>query len=898
MAILKGLSVSAAGGRTEPEFVTSGGDGRPTVHLGDFPSTNNTGKLRNVSSGLLSDCSGGGQRCTKNNNTHDDMTNENDRFHAKTKVMKKLLNDKLKNTKGGYKTEDRRGITNVNYRDDIKKSGKADDMKLLKGSRVRKVILSEILRTFDQVSKRKENKYARKNPKQRRKRDTNDDESVEVSEEGNDNKTEELPTPEELAWVDPTQLVRQGAWVQRVPSLANLVGIQLYKYGYPATPPQLTHRRQPSITPNSRPPLNPALNQRLPVNPTLNPRQPLNPALNPRPPINPTLNPRPPLNPALNPRPPLNPTLNPRPPFNPTTNRNNKPPGISNTATPYFGNEFHDKFDKYYKSLQSTNVQDLGRMGIYQQTHARPPMPRQGGPTNSIFNLLNPLNLFGRHQFPQLPRFPVLPPGYRSLQPSSAVDNLAAMETQQKDIHYEVMTDPNAEVYKGYNFREEYPLREDLYVGQDGNIYLRDDYLKSSNPISQDYDPNLDSTNGSPHSPGHTPTDSPSSGRVNDEHVQVQDYDDQDEVYPHIDYNDSVEEDSQVSSYSTYLDNHNLGSNQFPGNQNNNFGGGFRNGPAPFGPRPFGPRPPFNGPPRNPAFGRSPPPPPRPPYAGFLEWLFPSFARSNYPSYFYNPRDIMLPRFRYPVWPRFINSPQQHPGPHEVTQPRQHPPTGPLRPTPTHSPSRPIQPNSPTLRNPNSGSPVRPFFTPNNSPPFRPFNNRPPPANLPPSRPSPDFGRPPTANFSPSRPTLSSPSHPRSPLEPQQFPDHNPYLRQNPNNSPNDKFPDSPNHNIPNSPPRLPPSGDPPLPHHSFNFPPRSRPPSGRARPSGSNNGFYPGNGFFDTDFSTAFHMAHSQKKADVEGETAKSGNVTITTTTTTTTTRPVDQMQSGSSPS
>ncbi|KAG7173272.1 adhesive plaque matrix protein-like [Homarus americanus] len=636
---------------------------------------------------------------------------------------------------------------------------------------------------------------------------------------------EELPDPEALAWIDPGRLASQGVAMEHVPSLANLMGLRMVRYKTPQ--PRPLH---PPYRPQPHPLHPPNRNPQLPASSTSNIK------------------------------------VGPSP----------KPASRLNSGNDLFGNSFHDSFDRYFKSFNRYEGQDIRRSNSHTRppvegssysyppprgsspsppapspprfqngaSRAQPPQPQPidsfsrpaysglGNTADSIMKLLNPFNILGPNQFPQLPRFPypVPPPNYDPRRPQSfqrlrPTDPLGTEEKEfpQENIKYEVVMDPNQDAYRGYQYKNDFPLRDDLYVGQDGNIYLKSvENASPQNPFGRQHfgghgrpahsfpPPHNPSHSTSPR-PHHTRPISPQEGRFEDEELDNIDQD----------YDDDYEE---VSSYSSLLQNHNMNDIDLdppttPINNHNPHQ--FRNSPSP---RPyrdhnnFDQRIPHNG--RNPGIPNNPyvirTPPNLFPNSGLLSWLFPSYARTTYPNFFYNPREVQLPRFRYPVgpWPRQTISPSVG-TPSDANYPgAPNPPTHPRSLPPSSLPSRPL---------PLPSSPSRPSFR-NPSPPRPPTSPLSPMQSLLPN-PSPRPQRPPLL---PPRPSLYNPSPLRPSLHPSLGQPSNPQL----NNA-----------------------------AQGINNRPRVIFEGGRVKSSG----FYPGNGFFDSDFPTVFHMAPSQQNRVVE---------------------------------
>nr|XP_045599155.1 uncharacterized protein LOC123758666 [Procambarus clarkii] len=625
---------------------------------------------------------------------------------------------------------------------------------------------------------------------------TKGDELPELERE--ETKGEELPEPEALAWIDPGRLASQGVTMEHVPSLANLMGLRVVKYKT-QQPQHFQAPYRPQLPPGQPP------NRNQPV-------------------------------PAVT----TNMRLN---PLQKSTSR-------FDTGNA-FGNSFHNSFDKYYKSFNQQEMQDIDRIsnnhgripvetssysdppprapsapanvpfrfpsgGVRPQppppnTFARPPYSSLGNTADTLMQMLNPFNLLGSNQFPQLPRYPhpVPPPSYDPRRPHGfhhprPIDiNVADLKDIPKgDIKYEVLMDPNQDLHQGYRFKEDSPLRDDLYIGQDGNLYLKDSSATSKTPEKNPFEDDEEPPNSSPpenppsqdsHEPNPT---SPSEGRYEDEDIDTFD-DDFDE-----DFSDEYED----SSYAQLLENHNMNDqgSQEPSRPVQDFSQDyFRNGP----------RKPFREPPIIPSRPNLPhqvhyPNVASNPYvvrtpsnsflnSGLFGWLFSPYSRTNYPSYYYNPREILLPRFKYPRGPYAHAS---------------NSPAGSLSNIPDAN-----YPRSPPL----------------SQGPLQPLPPKPPLAH--PQLPNPSLMRPPV----PSPPPRSLTQYPLGPL---QHSPSRPHQSLQPSSS-----------TLPNTR------------HHNAVQGGKTRVRANLEYGQGTGTGFYPGNGFFDSDFPTLYHMAPSQRNGFVE---------------------------------
>ncbi|XP_064106339.1 uncharacterized protein LOC135215496 [Macrobrachium nipponense] len=141
-----------------------------------------------------------------------------------------------------------------------------------------------------------------------------------------------------------------------------------------------------------------------------------------------------------------------------------------------------------------------------QNYYAPPPFPSLGGAGASLLSLLNPLNLFrlpvppqlpiGNNQVPyntnhlspttnQLPYNtnhlrhlpnPLKPSSYDIRQPAWSHEERPKGDDPPPEIgkiKYEIIRDNKKHEY-GHEFMEDSPLRDDIYVGKDGNLYIRD----------------------------------------------------------------------------------------------------------------------------------------------------------------------------------------------------------------------------------------------------------------------------------------------------------------------------------------------------------------------------------------------------------------------------------------
>ncbi|XP_071531692.1 uncharacterized protein [Panulirus ornatus] len=623
-------------------------------------------------------------------------------------------------------------------------------------------------------------RYSLRKKREATEEETTDDESAA---EGDEDVVEELPEPEGLAWINPMQLANQGVAMEKVPSLANLMGLQVVKYREPQPPFQM---------PKGHPRRSPNIHQQLPGAPIPKPFSRFDKGIHP------------------------------------------------------FGNSFHDSFDRYYKSFNKKDLRNqpggssynrppLKTSGYNDPSSRSPPrhpagtrfqsgggyqhqppanaFPRSPHPSlsdtaGSLLQLLDPFNLFGHNQFPQLPRYPLPPPNYytprnQPFQPSKQTESHQAEVKNIRDLDpkYEIIVDPNQEDHRGYQFKEDYPLRDDLYVGQDGNIYLKDDSVMSTSiPEQKEF--------GDDDRPSHNPTlQEPSTSRPQRPHLQHPTtlpkgrFEEEDIGSVDYDSGDDYEEDL---NYVQLLKNHNMDEyyyDDFETPVQDTFPNSYRNSPqTPQRPpthfddhyqNGFAPSPPYN-----PNLVHNPTSPLL--NYGFLKWLFPSYGRVTFPNYFYNPREVLLPRFQYP------SGPWSNPGIPPRTGTRLH-----LSGTNYKQlPPRPSHPRAP-VRNP-------PFL-----PPSVP--------GLSPSRPLPHNPslRPSLRTPSPSPPSLHSPSLDHSSVR--RLPGSRGNTRQH-NNAKGTEG------------------------HTKTQF-------QGEA---GRGDGFYPGNGFFDSDFPTLFHMSPSQQNRDM----------------------------------
>lgn len=577
---------------------------------------------------------------------------------------------------------------------------------------------------------------------------------------------EKLPEPEGLAWIDPMRLASQGVRVESVPSLANLLGLQVLKFRTPQSPLHRPYR------PPQAPRRSPSVNHQLPGKPTPKSFSRFDNGIHP------------------------------------------------------FGNSFHDSFDRYYKTFRRKDLRDppggssYGRPptkfssysdpshapspGLRLQsgggrlhqppanTFPRPLYPSFSDTAGSLLQLLDPFNLFGHNQFPQLPRYPLPPPSYYSHQKQyfEHSKQTEPYEAEVKNIHdldtkYEMIVDPNQEAHKGYQFKEDFPLRDDLYIGQDGNIYIKDESVISTNvPQQKDhggdgrpsYNPPLQGPDSRPQRPQLTHSTPQPKGQFEEEDIGNFDYD----------FGDDDEEDF---NYAQLLKNHNMdehSSNDDETPNQDTLPHKYRNSPH------MPQRPPtrfdenFLNHDLSPSVAHNPNFVHNPTNSllnlGFFRWLFPSYGRTTHSNYFYNPREVLLPRFQYPVGPWSGQGVPLRTGTQlSGTNYKQVPPLPSHPRVPVHNPS--------LLKPPVHG------LSPSRLPPYNPS----------------------------LRPSLHNPSLDR------------PSVRRPPGSRVNTQ-----NHNI---------VGD--TKSHSMT---RMKDVPGRG------SGFYPGNGFFDSDFPTLFHMSPSQR--------------------------------------
>ncbi|ROT78563.1 hypothetical protein C7M84_002719 [Penaeus vannamei] len=527
---------------------------------------------------------------------------------------------------------------------------------------------------------------------------------------------EELPTPESLAWVDPATLANQGYSVENVPSLANLMGLRVVKYR--------NHQPIPS---------------RLGTSPS---------AYTPV---------------RYRPRPSVQ------------YSKFNRPVGsdlgykrTDSKSLTYdnnlFGDSFHNSFHSYYKEENDTLPYSNSHgppQGInsWRRSHpsssesrypsssptngrpSQPPFP-SGGAGGGLLDMLDPLNLFKGSQGPVPPRHsnPVPPPGYDPRrprpQPRPPPSNSRSETGSSPGVKYEVVVDKD-QGNRGYQFREDSPLRDDLYIGMDGNIYIKDNSVNDADGSYGDdpFEENSRPRHTSGHQRPYRPRSRPDRVRPKFPRKQIEDEDTFDE-----------------NEYRELLKNHNLDDyssreppasiqNFLPENNPNYKSNSQQN-----------PRGQQTG--RYPNYDRRPSRQNRYPDTRYFDWFTPVRGRINYPSFFTDPRQVRLPGFRYPPRHRRLPVP------------------------------------------PRAGTPVIPPNVRHSRPTQRPdLTQRRPSSNPAQSRPNFPFDRP--------------QSDPAS--------NHNTRLRGS----------------------TL--SGD------------------SRGKPGGT-KGFYPGNGFFDADFPTLFHMVPSNR--------------------------------------
>ncbi|XP_063610683.1 serine/arginine repetitive matrix protein 1-like [Penaeus indicus] len=590
----------------------------------------------------------------------------------------------------------------------------------------------------------------------RRKRETSKEEDGEGGEViSNEEVPEELPSPEGLAWVDPASLANQGYSVENVPSLANLMGLRVVKYR--------NHQPIPSRLGTSSSAYSPSRYRPRPVQ----------------------------------------------------YSKFNRPvgsdPGYTKTdfrSLTYdnnlFGDSFHNSFHSYYKEENDTlpysnshgppqgisswrrrshSSNSESRYPYSSPTNGRPSQPAfpSGGSGGGLLDMLDPLNLFKGSQGPLPPRHsnPVPPSGYdpRRPRPQPRPPSNSRSETgDSPGVKYEVVVDKDQR-NRGYQFREEYPLRDDLYIGMDGNIYIKDNSVEDAAvPYGDDpFEENSRPQHTSGHQrPPYRPRSRP--GRVRSKFPRKQ-----------IEDEDAFDE----NEYRELLKNHNLDDyssreppasiqNLHPENNSNYKSNSQEN-----------PRGQHNG--RYPSNSRRPSRQNRYPGTRYFDWFTPVRGRINYPSFFTDPRQVRLPGFRYP--PRHRRMP---------VPPRAGTPVVP----PNARHSRPTQRPDLTQR--------RPSF-PNSSPPRSSFPKS-PPARPSFSNPSPPRSRPSFPITSPPRPNPAQ-SRPNFPFDRPQSDLINPNTRLRGSSSAGDS----------------------------------------RGKPGGT-KGFYPGNGFFDADFPTLFHMMPSNR--------------------------------------
>lgn len=592
----------------------------------------------------------------------------------------------------------------------------------------------------------------------RRKRETSKEEEGEGGEViSNEEGPEELPTPESLAWVDPATLANQGYSVENVPSLANLMGLRVVKYR--------NHQPIPS---------------RLGTSPS---------AYTPV---------------RYRPRPSVQ------------YSKFNRPVGsdlgykrTDSKSLTYdnnlFGDSFHNSFHSYYKEENDTLPYSNSHgppQGInsWRRSHpsssesrypsssptngrpSQPPFP-SGGAGGGLLDMLDPLNLFKGSQGPVPPRHsnPVPPPGYDPRrprpQPRPPPSNSRSETGSSPGVKYEVVVDKD-QGNRGYQFREDSPLRDDLYIGMDGNIYIKDNSVNDADGSYGDdpFEENSRPRHTSGHQRPYRPRSRPDRVRPKFPRKQIEDEDTFDE-----------------NEYRELLKNHNLDDyssreppasiqNFLPENNPNYKSNSQQN-----------PRGQQTG--RYPNYDRRPSRQNRYPGTRYFDWFTPVRGRINYPSFFTDPRQVRLPGFRYPPRHRRLPVP------------------------------------------PRAGTPVIPPNVRHSRPTQRPdlTQRRPSFPNSPPSHPRSSFPK------SPARPSFSNPSPPRTRPS---FPITSP-PRSNPAQSrPNFPF-DRPQSD--------------PASNHNTRLRGSTLSGDSRGKPGGT-KGFYPGNGFFDADFPTLFHMVPSNR--------------------------------------
>ncbi|XP_042868592.1 serine/arginine repetitive matrix protein 1-like [Penaeus japonicus] len=600
--------------------------------------------------------------------------------------------------------------------------------------------------------------------------------SKEAEEEGgggevisNEEEAEELPTPESLAWVDPSTLVNQGYSVENVPSLANLMGLRVIKYRNQPIPSRLGTPSS-SYSPSryrTRPAQYPKFNRPMASDPSYK-------------------------------------------------RTDSKSLGYDSNL---FGDMFHNSFHSYYKEKndslpysnshgppqgisswrRSQSSSGESRYPNNSPTNGRPNQPYfpsggGGGGGGSLLDMLDPLNLFKGSQGPPPSRHPnpVPPPGYDPRRPRPqqrpSPSNSRSETRDSQGAKYEVIVEDKGN--HGYAFRENYPLRDDLYVGVDGNIYIKDNSVEDptvpygDDPFEENSRPQHTSGHQRPYRPQSRPDrvrpDRVRPDRVRPDRVRP------DRVRPKFPRNQYKDENTyDENEYRELLKNHNLddySAREPPASiqdilpeDNPNYKSNSQQTP----------RGQHNG--RYQNYGRRPSKPNRNPGTRYFDWFTPVRGRINYPSFFTDPRQVRLPGFRYPPRHRRMPVPPR-PGTPVIPPNVRHP--------------RPTQRPELTQRRPS-------------------FPNSPPPRSSFPKS-------------SPARPSFSNPSPPR----------------QRPS------FPIS-------SPPRSRPNFDRPLSDLASHQNTRLRESSGdgnsRVTPGGT-KGFYPGNGFFDADFPTLFHMLPSNR--------------------------------------
>ncbi|XP_045122350.1 uncharacterized protein LOC123510920 [Portunus trituberculatus] len=592
-------------------------------------------------------------------------------------------------------------------------------------------------------------------PRRRRRGATEKGENEETKAE-QDTEPEELPTPAELAWIDPTELVSQGAYVEDVPSIANLVGLRLFKYEFP--PPALPRSTAPGSNQpmNARSPMAESSNQPVMTRPPLTPK--LNQPMNVRSPVagnsNQPMNARSSLHPGsqlINMRSPYPVNPNTRP-LHTNTQMHPRLSTSPNTISS-FGDSFHDSFDRYYKKFrdpshayETSRATGVNNIDSYPRRPPYPSRPVYPSTTDTLLNLLNPLNLFSHNNFPQIPRYPnPLPPPHAPQNPPRLPQS--PRNAPEKDssggLTYEVIVNQEAEKHKGYQFKEDYPLRDDLYVGQDGNIYLKGGNGVTHTP-SVTAEPPTYHLDHQDHGKDHEDRFlNEYSKLLNNHNLDNYNYLDEDYEY---DYYSSEDDHDSHDTYATEDTYRTPRPTQRPH---------YETGYEGYTDYPRQQRAPYPYPPS---------PPNRAPWSmdsGILGWLLGPLSRPARPNYYYSPREVQIPRFRYDT----------------------------LRYKRLHSPNSHLSQPSPSVRNQ--------FVT-------NPYSQR--------RRPSTPITRRPHTTHTPTkRPTSQY---------------------------------------VPTS------------------------------RPVGSNKGFYPGNGFFDTDFPTLFHMEEESEELPTPLPAAVSTSTTTPTTT------------------